>query len=393
MSRPTCILTCLATLAAVGCQDKPVRVVSKAKPAPTAEWSIFRGDPSLRGIAPGQLSSKPELAWKFETKDAVTSSPVVVNGTVFVGSGDGFVYAVDLASGKEIWKFKTDDLVEAPPLVHKGHVYVGSADFFLYALDAVSGKLLWKFETGDKILGSANWMRDVNGKTRILVGSYDNKLYCFDQDGKKLWDYTTDNYVNGTPAILADRVVFGGCDAVLHVVSATKGKAIMKLRLGDDCHVAGSVALADGKAFFGHYGNEFVCVDLDEGKQVWSYPSRQYAFFSSPAVLADRVVFGGRNKKVHCVRRDNGKQIWTFPTKRKVDGSPVVCGDKVVVGSGDGRLYLLALADGKDLWNYEIGRPIVSSPAVAQGMIVVGANDNRLWAFRAAPKAGKRQGE
>ncbi|MFQ5507489.1 MAG: PQQ-binding-like beta-propeller repeat protein, partial [Planctomycetota bacterium] len=207
--------------------------------------------------------------------------------------------------------------------------------------------------------------------------------------GKKLWAYETDNYVNGTPAVLGDRVVFGGCDAVLHVVSASTGKAIARVELGEGCHVAGSVALAGSKVYLGHYGNEFACVDLDKGKRQWSYPSPRHAFFSSPAIGRDRIVFGCRDKRLHCVRRSDGRPLWTFPTRRKVDGSPLICGDRVLFGSGDGRLYILALEDGKELWSYEIGQPLVSSPAWAQGMIVVGSHDKRLYAFKAASKSGR----
>jgi outer membrane protein assembly factor BamB len=247
--------------------------------------------------------------------------------------------------------------------------------------------LLWKAETHDKILGSANYVRGKDGVTRVLVGSYDTRLYGFDaKTGQRLWDYETANYVNGTPAVFSDAAVFGGCDAILHVVSATTGKATAQVELGGDCHVAGSVALSDGKAFFGHYGNALVCVDLSRSEGDWAYRDAKQAFFSSPAIGEDRIVIGGRDKQVHCVRRADGAPLWTFPTRRQVDGSPVICGDTVLVGSGDGRLYLLRLATGEELWNHEIGASVVSSPAVAGGRVYVGANDGRLYAFRAAAK-------
>lgn len=353
-----------------------------------AQWPMHRGGPSLPGVAAGSLPDKPVLAWSFVTGGAILSSPAIVDGVVYFGSSDQAVYALSFADGKKLWSFATDDMIEAPPLVHEGRVFIGSSDFFLYALDAKTGELAWKFETEDKILGGANWWRDADGHDRIVFGSYDTRLYCVDaSSGKKLWDYKTDNYVNGTPAILGDRIVFGGCDAVLHVVSAKSGEAVAQIALGDECHVAGSVALAGERVYLGDYGNEFVCVDLQTGERAWAYTNPAHPFFSSPAIGEDRVVFGGRDKKLHCAARADGKPLWTFPTRRKVDGSPVICGDKVVFGSGDGRLYVLRVADGKLVWEYEIGQSIYSSPAVVDGTIVVGANDGRLYAFRGA--AGK----
>jgi outer membrane protein assembly factor BamB len=349
-----------------------------------ADWPIYRGSPALEGVAAGSLGSNFELAWSFETGDAIVSSPVVVGNTVYVGSSDQSVYAVDLATGEKRWSFATDDIVDAPPMVYGGRVYVGSYDFFFYVLDAATGKLIWKYETGDKIVGSANWFKMPDGSIRILVGSYDYMLHCFDAaTGKKLWEYETDNFINGTPAILNGQIVFGGCDAVLHVVSAATGEVIDQVPLDSGSQVAGSVALAGNKVYFGHYGNEFICGNLETRELEWAYPSRNQPFVSSPAIGPDRVIIGGQDKKLHCVRRSDGEPLWTFPTRRRIDGSPVICGDKVVFGAADGRLYVVNLDDGSEVWSYEVGQPINSSPAIAKGMILIGSDDGRLYAFRA----------
>ena len=351
---------------------------------PSPSWPIFRGDPALGGVAEGELELPLKVAWSFQSGGAIASSPVVSGGRVYFGSDDGKLYCLDTETGKELWSFATQDIIEAPPLVLEGRVFVGSSDFFFYALDAETGELSWKVETEDKILGGANFTRvgEAEEELRILVGSYDTNLYCFDPEtGETLWKYGTENYVNGTPAILDDRIIFGGCDAVLHVVSASTGEALDSLELGPECHVAGSAALADGRAYFGHYGNQFVCIDLDEKEVVWTYDSPRHAFFSSPAIGADRIVFGGRDKKMHCAARADGRALWSFPTRRKVDASPVICGDSVVFGSGDGRLYVLGLEDGKERWQYDVGKSILSSPAVVGGRVYVGTNDKRLYAF------------
>ena len=102
---------------------------------------------------------------------------------------------------------------EAAPLVVGDVVYVGSTDGFLYALKAKTGKVLWKYETDAEIIGAAN--RAVRPKAKdevIIVGSYDNFVHCVDaKKGKGLWKFETNNYINGVPTILdGDKVVFGG---------------------------------------------------------------------------------------------------------------------------------------------------------------------------------------
>jgi outer membrane protein assembly factor BamB len=146
-------------------------------------------------------------------------------------------------------------------------------------------------------------------------------------------------------------------------------------------YIPGSVALAENQAYFGHYENQFLRVDIDAGKKIWTFHERNFPFFSSPAITGEQVIVGGRDKMVHCLKRQDGSQIWEFATRGKVDSSPVVCGDKVVVGSDDGRLYLISLKTGKQIWSYEIGQPVESSPAVADGRIILGADDGYIYCF------------
>ncbi len=358
-------------------------------PPPSSEWPHYRGNPQLHGVAAASLGDDPTLAWRFQTKGDILSSPVIAGGVVYVGSTDNWVYAIDLASGALRWKFETKDMVEAPPLVLDGTVYVGSSDFFFYALDAEDGALRWKHETQDRVLGGANWFRGADGARRVLVGSYDANVYCFAAaNGALLWTYTTDNYVNGSPAIAGAETLFGGCDAALHLVDLQSGERVAKVELGEGCQVAGSVALRGDRAYLGHYGNEFLRVDLDSGEVEWRYDGKRQGFCSSPAVSETHVVFGGRDRHLHCAARADGAPLWKFRTKRKVDASPVICGDRVVFGSGDGRVYILRLADGELLWSYDVGKPIYSSPAVVDGHVVIGAGDGRVYAFR-APAGGR----
>jgi len=345
------------------------------------DWPMFRGGQGLLGRAAGMLPDSPELLWKFETGDQVKSSPAIVDDIVYVGSADANVYAIGLEDGRQVWKYQTPDVIEASPCVVEGSTYIGCSDGFLYALDARTGSFRWKYETDGEILGAANWIRSPDGEGLwILVGSYDNRLHCVDSaGGKAVWIYETDNYINGSPAVADQKTVFGGCDAMIHVVSLVDGSKAGGIDGGS--YIAGSAAFLDGQIYVGNYDNVFVRADLATEKIVWQYADSDSPFFSSPAVGADVVVFGGRDKRVHCVGRDDGKVLWTFQTLGEVDSSPVICGGKVVVGSEDGRLYILKLSDGSKLWSYETGQPITSSPAVAAGIVVVGCDDGYVYAF------------
>jgi len=89
----------------------------------------------------------------------------VVNGTVYVGSLDGSVHAIDAGSGTEEWSVGTNRQVRRSLAVANGTVYAGCADNNLYALDAGNSLEQWTFPTG----GSVSAPAVANGT--VYVGS------------------------------------------------------------------------------------------------------------------------------------------------------------------------------------------------------------------------------
>ena len=117
-----------------------------------------------------------EQEWAFtEPSRSVYSSPTVVDGTVYVGSYDNTLYAVDAATGEQEWAFETDDSTFSSPTVVDGTVYVGSNDDTLYAVDAATGEQEWAFETYGDIRSSPTVIADpANGDSigsRVLQGT------------------------------------------------------------------------------------------------------------------------------------------------------------------------------------------------------------------------------
>jgi outer membrane protein assembly factor BamB len=360
----------------------PVVVVA-AVAAPAVEaWPMFRGDAAQTGLTTAPIAERYDLAWTYATGGACTSA-VVADGLAVVGSGGGKVHAVDLASGKARWSVDLGAGIDATPLILDGAAIVGSTEGRLVSLALADGAIRWEAKAGDKITGAATWFMHA-GTKRVLVGSYDSNLYCFNAaDGAGVWKYETGSYINGTPAIgtLEGRqvAVAGGCDAKLHVVDLADGSKLREIPVS--AYIAASVAVADGRAYVGHYGNEVIAADLVSGAVTWTYKDRNFPYFSSPAVTAEVVVLGGRDRRIHCLDRGTGKARWVAAARGNVDGSPLIGGDRVLIGSDDGRLYLFDLADGKERWSYEVGDKLSGAPAIAGGRLLVGGDDGNLYAF------------
>jgi len=116
------------------------------------------------------------LKWVFETEDGVESSPAVgPDGTIYVGSYDGYLYAINDTGTEGVlqWKFKTNGAIDGSPVVDgDGTIYIGSRDNNLYAI-YTNGTLKWTVQTGDGIESSPS----IDGNGLLYIGSFDGNLY------------------------------------------------------------------------------------------------------------------------------------------------------------------------------------------------------------------------
>ena len=167
------------------------------------------------------VDKRGKLKWKRGTLGFNTSSPAIgPRGTVYVGSFDNQLHALDSKTGQDRWTYETDDHVYASPALGEGSVYIASADGSVYAFD-LRGVPRWRFDTGDPIRSSPVLGRAPSGRGRILyVGSANGSLYAIDAGtGKRRWSYDTTprdpvlkdrNDLNSSPALGRRGIYIGG---------------------------------------------------------------------------------------------------------------------------------------------------------------------------------------
>ena len=145
-------------------------------------WKFVTGG-ERRFEAKGLHGLQPKNQTIADPFDIFLSSPVVGGGSVFFGSGDGNVYALDAQTGDLKWKFQTGDVVHASPAYADGVVFFGSWDSYFYAVDAETGAEKWRFHGGEDALmhnqvGFQSSPAVVNGV--VYVGCRDSNLYAID---------------------------------------------------------------------------------------------------------------------------------------------------------------------------------------------------------------------
>ena len=118
------------------------------------------------------------------------SSPVVVDGVLYIGGSDGFVNAIDVETGKEKWRFETDGIMASSPTVAFGKVFFGeayNAKGTYYALDKETGKPLWQSEDFGNV-----WVNATYDDKNIYFGNMKGYFFAVNpQNGKTIWQYNT----------------------------------------------------------------------------------------------------------------------------------------------------------------------------------------------------------
>jgi|GEM_PF-229585 len=311
--------------------------------------------------------------WEFLTGGEVHSSPSLYNGTVYAGSDDGYVYAVNSTYGDLLWKFKTGGKVRSSPAVSNGIVYIGSFDTFVYALSASTGKVLWYAGTGGIVNSSPSLY---NGT--VYVGSDLGYVNAFDSaSGAFKWYYDTGARINSSPAVSGNVVYIGNNNGGLYALSASTGEEIWKSQT-QGC-IWSSPAVSDGNVYVGSNDNHVYCFDSSTGNQIWSHITYG-AVQSSPAVLNGKVYVGTDAGVVNALSGSTGFELWNFETSDPKISSPAISNGTVYIGSTGGHLYALSSSTGDELWKFTSGKTD-SSPAILNGTIYIGSDNGYLYAI------------
>jgi serine/threonine-protein kinase len=90
---------------------------------------MFHHDVLNSGSSTGSGPLDNRTLWSFTTNGAVVSSPAVVDGVVYVGSGDKNLYALNASTGTKIWNYTIGGVLYGGPAVVDGVVYASATIF------------------------------------------------------------------------------------------------------------------------------------------------------------------------------------------------------------------------------------------------------------------------
>lgn len=340
-------------------------------------WPMFHHDLNNTGYSNSVYAPETNnVLWTYQTDYMVSSSPVVVNNKVYIGSEDCNLYCLDTKTGALIWKDYVPGAGSSPSVVD-GKVILGSTYDYIYCWAADSGEKIWRFYKGyggsDKPAVSDDkvYISYTQLKNDIFYG----KISCLDFDtGTEFWNRTFEDGTIYHVAVYNGKVYVPHHDGKLFCLDCETGDIIWEKIIGGSY---GAPAIANDKVYAS--ANGIKCLDVDTGEQFWHYLGEWSR--CSPAVAYNKVYYVSSDGKVICLDADTGNEVWSYIIGSEYEmaySSPAIADEKVYVGIwSNGKLICFNASNGEVIWDYIVspGDPghLYSSPAIANGRLFIGS--------------------
>ena len=309
---------------------------------------------------------------------------------VYAASRNGDVYAFNKITGSREWHFDIDDEDENDDrrstrlsgglTVDDGSslLFVGSENGFVYAINTKDGSLAWKQEVGEEVLSSPAFDAD---KVFVLT-SAGELIGLNEKDGKILWKTGSDSALlslrgDSTPVPLAGKVVlYGSSNGQIIMVDQNRGLLVNQMRIGVPRGATQLSRLSDVNSSPVVISDEIYAVSfngtmkgflLPQMNQTWA---RNYNSCLDMTYDLTDLAVTDKAGHVYAVIRVDGSERWvnTSLTYRQVT-APAYFKDYVIVGDYEGWLYFLDNATGEFRSRLKLGGNGIYTGAVVDGDI------------------------
>ena len=204
--------------------------------------------------------------WNLDLKSGTNATPIVRNGTLYIGSEDSFS-AIDVDSHKVIWEYSTSAPISSSAYIYEDVVYVGCDDGHLYGFDNDTGDVKFDVDLDGKLKSSPVVVNDT-----VYIGSSNGKLYAVGVDSKKVdWEYTTGDSIYSSPAYGDEKIFIGSTDGNLYAINESNGSLVWKDDLNNKVLSSPTIDEHDNNVFIGSDEGNLTCLDIRDGTLKWSH--------------------------------------------------------------------------------------------------------------------------
>ena len=384
--------------------------------AKASDWPMFRG-PGGRSVAADaavplewSISEGKNVAWQADLPGRGVSSPIVVDGKVFVTASSGVnrsrlhVVAYDASTGEQLWHRQfwatgrtlvhPVSAVAAPTPASDGQrifAYFSSND--MVALD-LEGNLLWMRALALDYPGAGNDVGMssscvVAGNVVVVQSEAQGNSFVVALDtnyGQTRWDLSRPHETNWASPIVIDQegdselAVLLQSPSGISLVQAGTGETVWEWK--DTCATIPSIVF-DKYLFVPSNGIQVLDISAESASEddqvVWS-ESKLQPGSPSPVVVHDRVFIINRSGVLTCASLTEKKIVWRERLGGSFWATPVVAGNHLYCINAKGKSFVVE-ADGEKgavVSRDEFGEDVLASPAVADNALFVRSHKH-LW--------------
>ncbi|MCW3117872.1 MAG: afsK [Chitinophagaceae bacterium] len=295
---------------------------------------------------------KPEGIYMDDFWDYFLSSPIVDRQderlTMYFGSSDGYLYAVNAGDGTLKWKFAANGIIHTSPVLNNGVIYFGAWDTYFYAVDAKTGKEKWKFKTGGNMAMSGIEASAVVENGLVYFGARDGYMYALNADkGSIAWKYDAENsWILSTPVISDDVLYVGTSDSYL-LLALEAQTGVEKWRYKTNGYVFSSPTIAGGMIYFGDFTGKMNALDLaSAGKKASEFSTESRKQHAATVLKNDTLNFMYTAKDADLSLYPANKKVMDeFYKLGPIVSSPAIKNGVLYFGSADGCFYALNLTE------------------------------------------------
>ncbi|HML40016.1 MAG TPA: serine/threonine-protein kinase [Bellilinea sp.] len=311
--------------------------------------------------------------WIFRCEDEIRGSATYDNGTLFVGSYDNNLYALDATNGDYKWKFPTEGGIVTKPVVFQENVLTGSEDGSLYAVSAKLGKISWTHKAEGPIRSSPKISEGF-----VFFGADDGFVYAVNLASmRRQYRIDAGVAVRSTPCLTPDAIYFGNENGDF-ICADYRGQVRWRFRAKRA--ITAAPLVVQGVVYFTSVDGTFYALDAKSGWVIWRYRMLKGSI-SSPARVDNYVVAGSADGFIYCLDANSAKEIWKYQANHQVSGSPAIHKDMVYCGAADGTMYCVELRTGRLRWKFATDGPITSTPLIFNDVVYFGSADHMIYAL------------
>jgi outer membrane protein assembly factor BamB len=294
------------------------------------------------------------------------SGGAIVDNTLFVGSKEGRLVAINLADGGRQWS-------EALKMSGQG------AGLFGCGTPAAGGGC------GSTPTGVAIYGTPAVAGGLVYIGGYNGKIYAVDTVTLQIrWIYPREGNLQpivGGTAVAQDMVYIGAADTKeswkLYALDAATGNEIWQFEAGDK--IWSTPVVSGGTVYFGSFDHKLYALDAVSGSRLWEFEA-EGAIAATPLVYNGTVYIGSFDRHIYAIDTD-GNLKWQFMGENWFWATPVVYEGVIYAPCLDGRVYALDAESGLKLDEYDLGSPISSSPVLVDSTIALASQEGVIYAI------------